>query len=247
MTKDWRGKRYWLVGASDGLGRALARQMSAAGADLVLSARNASALAELAAALPGHCDVVPLDVTDAEAVATAAAEIGPVDGMVYLAATYWPMPATDWDTGRAITMTGTNYTGALHLVGAVLPGFLERDTGHVVLTSSLSAYRGLPGAIGYGASKAAVMSLAESLHLDLARTGVQVQLVNPGFIRTRLTDKNTFRMPFLMEADDAAARMLRHMGTRRFAANFPWLFSTLFRVSRFLPDALYLRLFAPRG
>ncbi|WP_193143196.1 MULTISPECIES: SDR family NAD(P)-dependent oxidoreductase [unclassified Meridianimarinicoccus] len=246
MTRDWTGKRYWLVGASDGLGKALAQRMSAEGAELVLSARSKDALVELADSLPGPARAVPMDVTDAESVAQATAEVGEIDGLVFLAATYWPMKATDWDTDRAVTMTDTNYTGALRVVGAVLPQFLKRDAGHIVLTSSLSAYRGLPGAIGYGPSKAAVMSLAESLYLDLARTGIAVQLMNPGFIRTRLTDKNQFHMPFRMEPDDAAARMLRHMGRTRFSANFPWGFSLVFRLSRFLPDGLYKRLFAAK-
>lgn len=241
--KDWVGKRYWLVGASEGLGRALAHLMSRAGVDLILSARNADRLEALVAELPGPARAVAVDVADAASVARAAEAAGEVDGVVYLAGVYWPMAAQDWDADKVATMFDINLTGAARVLGAVVPGMVARDRGHVVLTGSLSGFRGLPGAIGYAASKAGVMALAESMQADLRQTGVQVQVVNPGFIRTRLTDKNDFSMPFLMEPDAAARAMFEHMGTDRFKASFPTLFSWLFRLSQFLPDAIYYRIF----
>jgi short-subunit dehydrogenase len=116
----------------------------------------------------------------------------------------------------------------------------------VVITGSLSGFRGLPGAIGYGASKAGVMALAESMQADLRGSGIVVQVANPGFIRTRLTDKNTFSMPFLMEPAEAADHMFRHMQTDRFKVSFPTVFSWLFRLSQVLPDWAYYRIFAPK-
>jgi len=247
MKREWVGKRYWLVGASEGLGRALAQRMSAAGAELILSARDGKTLEALAAELPGRAQVLPMDATDPDQVAAAVAQIGRVDGLVYLAGVYWPMKATEWDSDRAAQMVTVNVNGAIRSVGAVLPQMLARGGGHIVLTGSLSAYRGLPGAIGYASSKAAIMSLAESMQCDLHRTGVDVQLANPGFIRTRLTDKNDFTMPFLMEPDAAARAMLKHMESDRFAVDFPWMFSTVFRLSRLLPEVIYTRLFGARG
>jgi len=247
MKREWVGKRYWLVGASEGLGRALAQRMSAAGAELILSARNGDALAALAAELPGQSHVLPMDATDPDSVGAAQAQLGRIDGLVYLAGVYWPMKANDWDSDRAAQMITVNVNGAIRSVGAVLPQMLARSGGHIVLTGSLSAYRGLPGTIGYSASKAAIMSLAEAMQCDLHDSGIDVQLVNPGFIRTRLTDKNDFKMPFLMEPDAAARAMLKHMESDRFAADFPWLFSTVFRVSRLLPEFLYTRVFGARG
>lgn len=241
--RDWSGKRYWLVGASEGLGRALAERMSRAGAELVLSARNPDRLADLAAALPGKARVVPVDVSDAASVRAAAAEAGAVDGVVYLAGVYWPMAAQDWDADKVEAMFDINATGAARVLGAVVPGMIARDRGHVVLTGSLSGFRGLPGAIGYAASKAGVMALAESLQADLRRTGVEVQVINPGFIRTRLTEKNDFAMPFILSPEDAARAMFEHMGTDRFKYSFPMLFSWVFRLSQFLPDWAYYRLF----
>ena len=240
--RDFAGRRYWLVGESEGLGRALAEGLSAAGADLVLSARSEDRLRGLAEALPGRAEVVPLDVADAQSVRDAAATVGDVDGLVWLAGVYWPMAAQEWDGDKVAAMCDINFTGAARVLGHVVPGMVARGAGHVVLTGSLSGFRGLPGAIGYAASKAGVMALAESMHADLRRSGVAVQLVNPGFIRTRLTDRNDFNMPFIMEPEDAAARMLAHMRTQRFAANFPRGFGAMFRASQFLPDWLYYRI-----
>jgi short-subunit dehydrogenase len=126
----------------------------------------------------------------------------------------------------------------------VVPMMVERDAGHIVITSSLTGFRGLPGSIGYTASKAATMSLAECMYADLRKTGVQVQVVNPGFIKTQLTDKNDFTMPFMMSPDAAAAQMFEHMNTDGFKKSFPWLFSMVFRLSQFLPDWLYFRIFS---
>lgn len=242
---EWQGKRYWVVGASEGLGAALARKISTAGAEVVLSARHESRLADVADGLPGKSQIVTVDVSDAESVATAAAQVGEVDGVVYLAGVYWPMKATEWDAEQAEAMADVNFTGAMRVMGQVVPPMVARDAGHIVLTGSLSGFRGLPGAIGYGASKAGVMALAESMRCDLRRTGVRVQLANPGFIKTRLTEKNDFTMPFLMMPDAAAQQIFELMcDDNAFQRHFPWLFSWVFRLSRFLPDWAYYRLFA---
>lgn len=243
---DWQGKRWWLVGASEGLGRSVAEVMSRAGCDLILSARNSERLEELVATLPGRARALPLDVSDRAAVERAAADIGPLDGMVYLAGVYWPMKSGEWDNEKAETMADINFLGAQRCVGAVIGPMLAQGHGHIVLTGSLSGFRGLPGAIGYGASKAAVMYLAESLQADLRTSPIKVQLVNPGFIRTRLTDKNDFSMPFIMEPEAAAREFFDHMNTDGFKKSFPLLFSWLFRVSQFMPDWLYYRLFGAK-
>jgi short-subunit dehydrogenase len=244
--KNWTGKRYWLVGASEGLGLSLAQVMSRAGAEVILSARNADRLAEAVASLPGKARALPCDVADSASVRAAAESLGEVDGVVYLAGVYWPMKAQDWDADKVEAMCDINFTGCARAIGAVLPGMVKRGSGHVVICGSLSGFRGLPGAVGYAASKAGVMSLAESLYADLRGTGVEVQVANPGFIRTRLTDKNDFSMPFLMEPELAAREMFEHMNADAFKKSFPLAFSWLFRLSQFLPDWAYYRLFAPK-
>ncbi|MCE8511881.1 SDR family NAD(P)-dependent oxidoreductase [Ruegeria pomeroyi] len=234
------GKTYWLVGASEGMGRALARQLNAAGAHLVLSARNKQRLDELCADLE-NARVLPLDVTNADAVRQAVAVIGDVDGVIYNAGAYEPMHTTQWDSEAALMMCEVNFSGALRVLGEIVPRFLENGQGDITLIGSLAGYRGLPSAIGYGASKAALISLAETMRFDLKDTGVVVRLVNPGFVKTRLTQKNSFRMPMLMTADKAASRVLKAMRKRHFRTDFPAPFSWAIKTLAILPDWLVFR------
>ncbi|MEM6619766.1 MAG: SDR family NAD(P)-dependent oxidoreductase [Pseudomonadota bacterium] len=237
------GKRYWLVGASEGLGRALAHDLSRQGANVALSARSEERLTALADELPGEATVHPLDVQDLSAVRDCVARLGPIDGVIVMQGVYWPMTAAEFDPEQVELMFDVNLTGTARVLSYVLPDMMRRDQGHVVIVGSLSGFRGLPGAVGYGASKAGMMHLAENLRAETQRTNVKVQLMNPGFIRTRLTDKNDFTMPFLMDPEEAADHITRAMGTNRFQTNFPRVFSWLFRGSNFLPAALYYRLF----
>lgn len=234
--------RWWIVGASEGLGRALAQALDAEGASLVLSARSEGRLRELAGGLRA-AEVVPLDVTDAASVARALKVAGEVDGLIYVAGAYVPMAALDWDGAAALAMAETNFLGALRVLGGLIPAFLARGSGRVVLVGSLAGFRGLPGAIGYGASKAGLMHLAENLRADLRGTGVIVQMVNPGFIDTRLTRQNSFRMPQLMTPEAAAARVLRAIRSRRFSTSFPAPFAWLFTLGRHLPLRLFQLMF----
>jgi len=153
------------------------------------------------------------------------------------------MRAQDWNAEQANEMADVNFTGLMRLMGEVVPPMVKKNEGHIVITSSLAAFRGLPRTIGYAASKAGTMSLAESMYADLQNTGVKVQVVNPGFIKTQMTDKNTFRMPSIMEPDDAAREMFEHMNTDRFKKSFPFGLSMILRASQFMPDWLYYGLF----
>lgn len=244
--REFNGKRYWLVGASEGLGLALARKLNAAGAEVILSGRDALRLNAAVHAMPGKASGVVCDVASTESVKAAAAEAGALDGVVFLAGVYWPMAAQDWDAAQVEAMCDVNFTGAHRVVGAVLPDMLLKKRGHLVITGSLSGFRGLPGAVGYAASKAGVMAMAESLHADLRGSGITVQLANPGFIKTRLTAKNDFKMPFLMDPEEAAQQMFEQMCGDQFKASFPTVFSWFFRLGQFLPDWAYYRIFAPK-
>ena len=241
---EFSSRTYWLVGASDGLGAAIAKKLSAAGATVILSARSADKLNAMSEALPGRTRVQPMDLSDTQSVRDAAAAIGPVDGVVLVAGQYWPFGAKDWKADEAVAMADVNFTGFMRVLGEVMPGLVERDAGHIVIISSLVAFRGLPGSIGYTASKAATLSLAESMYADLRKTGIKVQVALPGFIRTRLTDKNDFHMPFIMEPEDAAREIFELMCTDRFKKSFPRRFAWLFRLAQLLPDGLYFRLFS---
>lgn len=237
----FEGKTYWLIGASEGLGRALAGLLAAKGARMILSARNPERLDALAATLP-HARALPLDVTDSASVQAAVAKLGRIDGVIYCAGAYEPMTAQAWDVDQALSVSEVNFTGALRTLGHVVPDMAARGSGHIVLIGSLAGFRGLPGAIGYSASKGALMQLAENLYMDLRGTGVKVQQINPGFIKTRLTEKNSFDMPFILSAEDAAARSLKAMESRRFATSFPWPMAAFFRLGSVLPIRLFRRM-----
>lgn len=243
---EWQGKRYWLVGASEGLGRAVAHKISAAGAEVIVSARSEDRLQSLVEELPSKASYVTVDVTDRAAVEAAAKQIGEIDGVIYLAGVYWPIEAGAWDNEKADLMGEINYLGASRVVGSVIGDMVARGAGHIVLTGSLSGFRGLAGTIGYASSKAGMMVLAESIQADLRTSPVKVQLVNPGFIKTRLTEKNDFNMPFIMSAEEAANEVFDHMNTDGFKKSFPLLFSWVFRGSQFLPDWLYYRIFGAK-
>ena len=241
---DWAGRSVWIVGASTGIGRATAALLHARGAHVVVSARNAARLAEFEAAHPGSL-ALALDVNDAAALARAAGEVdarfGGVDLVCYCAGHYRAMRAADFDLGEALRHVEVNQIGALHLVGAVLPHLLRRGHGHLSLVASVAGYRGLPRALAYGPTKAALINLAEALHLDLAPRGIGVSLINPGFVETPLTAQNGFAMPALISPDQAARAILRGWARGRFEIHFPRRFTWWMKLLRLLPDALYLR------
>lgn len=237
---DFKGKTYWLIGASEGLGRALAHDLDRDGARLVLSARSQDRLQQLADELT-DARVVPIDVTDAKMVQSAVEQVGEVDGVVYIAGAYDPMRATEWDSKSAMMMCNVNFIGAMHVLGHMVPALVAKGRGDITLIGSLAGYRGLPASIGYSASKAALVSLAETLRFDLKDTGVVVRVVNPGFIETRLTQKNTFKMPMLMTPEEAAKHVLKAMRTTRFRTDFPAPFSWGIRLLEYLPDLVVYR------
>jgi len=245
--RDVSGQTWWLVGASEGLGLALAHELSKAGASVILSARTEATLKAAAATLPGPARIIPMDIASDASVTAAAAQAGEIHGLIFLAAVYTPMRAQDWNAAQVTAMCDINFTGCARVLGQIVPQMVARNSGHIFLTGSLSGFRGLPGAIGYAASKAGVMVLAESLYADLRDTKITVQVANPGFIRTRLTAVNDFQMPMIQEPKDAAALMFRHLTQGGFKRSFPRPFSWLFRGGQLLPDWLWYRMFPPKG
>ena len=236
-----KGKHYWLIGASTGIGRELALVLAREGVTLTISARNQKALEELLQEMPpGTHTLRPLDVTDRDATVKAFEEIGPLDGLIYCAGAYEPMTADELDLDTVEQMVAVNLTGAFRVLAPLVPHFRRRGSGHILLVGSLAGYGGLPSSWGYGSSKAGLIHLAESLHCDLHGSGVRVQLCNPGFVKSRLTSKNTFTMPFLMEPQDAADRIFRGMARNRFEIAFPLPMVVAFKVFSLLPYRLYL-------
>ena len=238
-------RRVWITGASSGIGRALALAYAERGAAVAASARRADELDQLAAAAPGRITAFPVDVTDEAAMMRAAAAIeesGPLDLAVFNAGTHQPVNVEAFDAAPFRRLMEINYMGTVNGIAAVLPRFIARRGGHLAVVSSVAGFRGLPQAAAYGPTKAALINLCEALKLDLDRHGVRISLINPGFIRTPLTDRNTFPMPFLMEAEDAAQRIVRGIERDAFEITFPRRFTFLLKLMRLLPYWLYFRL-----
>jgi len=233
------GKRIWIIGASDGIGAALASAFSAEGARLILSARNAAALRALVQDIGG--EAVPLDLARRETLAAAVAGMQPgtLDAVICTAALYDPARVADLDPARAEDLVRVNLLGTLDVARLTPP--LIRDGGQLVLFGSVAGYIGLPGGQVYSATKAAVNNLAETLRIELAPR-LDVRLVCPGFVRSRLTAKNDFPMPAMIEPEEAAAAVLAGLRGRAFEIHFPKRFTYAMKLLRALPYAISLRL-----
>ncbi|HSD59426.1 MAG TPA: SDR family NAD(P)-dependent oxidoreductase [Burkholderiales bacterium] len=243
---DWRGRRVWIIGASSGIGAATARLFLEKGARVALSARSREPLAALAAIAPDRALALPLDARQDEEIAAALREIvarwGGLDLVLFCAGTYSPMRAWSLDGAKATEMVQLNLVSVISGLREVMPQLLSQGGGAIALVASVAGYRGLPGALVYGATKAALINLAETLYLDLAPRGIAVYLVNPGFVKTPLTDRNTFRMPALVSAEEAAREIARGIEGGRFEIHFPRRFTLALRLARLLPYSLYFRL-----
>jgi NAD(P)-dependent dehydrogenase (short-subunit alcohol dehydrogenase family) len=237
-------KIAWLTGASTGIGRAVALRLAADGWRVAASARNAEALATLATeAPPGTIASYPVDVTDRDACLACAErierELGPLDLAIFNAGAHRPMPATEFSSATLRALLDINVMGTAHGLEAVLPRLIARKSGRVVIVASMAGYRGLPTAAAYGASKAALINMAEALRPELAMQGVILQVVNPGFVKTPMTAQNRFPMPFLVTAEQAAAAILRGLRSDRFEITFPARFAFLMKLVRLIPDRIY--------
>lgn len=241
---DWRGRVCWLVGASSGIGRATAARLHALGATVVVSARNAAALEDFVRSHPGS-RAEALDAVDRGAVQAAAQRIvdthGRIDLAVYCAGTYSPMRAGSFDLALALQHGRVNYEGALHLLDAVLPVLLRQHAGHLSLVSSVAGWRGLPRALAYGPTKAALINLAESLWFDLTDQGIGVSVICPGYVDTPLTGQNDYRMPGLISAEEAARRIVRGWSRGDFEIHFPRRFTAWVRLLSHLGHGAYFK------
>ncbi|HEY9058485.1 MAG TPA: SDR family NAD(P)-dependent oxidoreductase [Aurantimonas sp.] len=220
------GRVAWVTGAGTGIGRTLARRLAREGWQVAVSARTKEDLDSLAAEVPGQIHAFPLDVTNGEptrnTVTAIEAKLGPLDLAVLNAGTYRRESATRFDAEAFGVMVDVNIMGSVHSLAAVLPGMIERRSGRIAVVGSVSGYTGLPGAAGYGATKAALIAMCEALHPELQAHNVQLSIINPGFVDTPLTRKNDFPMPFIISMDKAVDHIMNGLKSKRFEIAFPW-------------------------
>lgn len=236
----------WITGASAGIGRQLALKMVGEGYHVIGSARSADKLAELAAettGLKGNFHTAPCDVTDREGMAAIVDEIeaehGAIRLAVFNAGNYWPTAGEAMDIDAYRNNYEVNLFGVLNGLVPVVERMKGHGKGQVALVASVSGYSGLPAASAYGACKAAINNMAESLKFDFDKLNIRIQVVNPGFIDTPLTDKNDFEMPFLMPVDKAVDRMVRGFERGGFEITFPRRFTYILKGLRWLPHGVY--------
>ena len=236
----------WVTGASSGIGRALCTRLVAEGRWVAGSARSQDALCSLRDELGEHFYPIPVDITSMidlnGAITKLERSVGPINLAVLNAAIYEPEGDDGFDGEAARQTIKVNVLGTVNCLAAVLPRMRHRGVGHIALMASAAGYRGLPHAAAYGASRAAVLSLAESLKFELQPAGITVQVITPGFVDTQLTAKNTFPMPFIITPDYAAQRIASGLRTDSFEITFPRRFTYMMKLLRLLPYRLYFPL-----
>ncbi len=237
-----------VTGASSGIGWALAKALAAEGCKVGLIARRQEkldALAEQIRQRGSVAAVAPADVSDrtqtVAAVGSISSALGPIDLLIANAGVGMPTLLEPVNVPDVEQMFRVNVLGTVYAIEAVLPQMLARGRGQLAAVSSLAADKGLPGESGYCASKAALNTYMEGLRIQLRERGIRVTTLCPGFVRTPMTDLNTFHMLWLLEADEAARRMVRALRRRCKVYRFPWQTSLLMQLTRWLPDWVLAR------
>ncbi len=233
----------WITGASSGIGEALALRLARDGRQIAISARNADALAAIARGAGNSMHDFALDVTDAAACARTVHAIeaahGAIDLAILNAGTHAPMSADDFSVATARSLVEINLMGTINCLAPLLASMRVRGRGHIAIVASVAGYGGLPTAAAYGATKAALINMVEALKPDCDRLGIKLQLVNPGFVKTPLTDKNAFPMPFLLPVEKAVDGFVAGLASDRFEIVFPRRFALLLKLLNMLPYRAY--------
>jgi short-subunit dehydrogenase len=243
--RNWKGQRVWIIGASSGIGAALAAALLQRGALVAVSARRADALRALAAGREA-ARVLAFDLNDDAAFAAAAdtlfAAWGGIDLVVFSAGAYAPMRAWQLDANDIDRLLAINLRAPMAAAARLIPQLLKQGNGALAFVSSVAGYRGLPKAAAYGPTKAALINFAETLYLDLAPRGLSVYLINPGFVATPMTADNDFAMPALITPQEAAEEIIAGFARGGFEIHFPRRFTNWLKLLRLLPYRLYFSL-----
>jgi short-subunit dehydrogenase len=244
MNQDTK-KVAWVTGASSGIGYETALRLVKDGWHVAVTARSQDKLEEMARA-SGYVHAFAGDITDASAMETIVAriekEIGAIDLALLCAGTYYRDGIKEFKAETIIKQYEINIFGTMKCLEPVFDRFKARDKGHIAIVSSVAGYRGLPHSLAYGSGKAALINFCESLAIHCRGSGIKVQLISPGFVKTPLTDKNEFPMPMLMDADVAADKLVKGLSSNKFEITFPWAFALILKTLGLLPARLYIAL-----
>ena len=239
-------KVIWITGASTGIGKSLAIKFSKNGWKVAISARRAEILDDISRQNE-NIFPFPLDVTNKEECKKVFLEIKNklqnIDICVFSTGTWDPKKEKDIDIDQIENVMKVNFFGTLNSIKSVEKYFKDSGKGHISIVSSIAGYRGLPNSTGYGPSKSALNNLAESLYFDFKKYGVRISLISPGFIKTPMTDKNDFKMPFLKTSEYAADKIYHGLvNTNVFEIHFPKQLTLILKFLKILPNWLYLKL-----
>ena len=242
-------KIAWVTGASKGLGKSITQELLKDGWSVAITSRNLielEAVAEEFANFGGEVRAYPLDIADNEEVKRTVniieRDLGQINLAILNAGTYIRFGADEFSIDLFNKQININLLGTVNCIVAVLNNFKVRKSGHIAVVSSLSAYRGLPYASAYGASKAALSNICESLKPELDNLNIGLSLVHPGFVRTPLTSKNDFHMPFIIDSEVAAKEIVKGIYSKKFEISFPFRFVIIMKLLRILPYWLYFKI-----
>ena len=248
IVKDetYNNKVVWIIGASSGIGAALAKELGSRGAIILLSARRVQELEKLKNSFSiNTTEIFPLDVCNSEAVMKTAKTIhtkfGRIDSIIFLAASYKPMKIDLLDISDVRQMIEINLLGAFHVIHAVIPLLKMQSYGQIALCGSVAGYIGLPGGQPYSSTKAGIINLAESIRSELPQT-IDVKIINPGFVKTDLTAKNNFYMPMIITPEEAATYIADGLLRKSFEIHFPKKFTFFLKLIKILPYALSIKI-----
>jgi short-subunit dehydrogenase len=241
----------WITGGGSGIGLEVARQLAKSGTNVVISGRNPDKLQQAcdevkSGGITGSIQSLPCDVTNLDSVKAAwlvLLETQGIPDLVLLnAGDHQPVSLDNFDPAIFEHLMKVNFHGVVNCLASVIPAFCQRGHGHIGVVASVAGYQGLPTASAYGATKAALINAAEALYPELKLKGVDLSLINPGFVRTPLTDRNTFEMPFLIDPEPAAERIILGLQKKQFEIAFPTRFVILMKLLKALPYWLYFKL-----
>lgn len=240
-------KTIWVIGAGSGIGRALAIALSKQGHQLIVSGRRVDRLENLKCEFIRDSMVAPLDVTKEDSLQAAYAQIkqafGGVDSVICMSADYHPMTIDNLDLKLCQNIIDTNLMAAYSILHTIVPDMKSRGPGQIVFCGSVAGYRGLPNAQPYSAAKAGLINLAETARLELRPYGIDVKIINPGFVKTDMTDKNAFQMPMMISPELAAERIASQLSNpNQFEIRTHRLFTIIMKLIKVIPDRLYFRL-----